>query len=100
MDGATLALVHPWRYLKDVQVWHLGTGFSGGLDCFGLVVGLNDRGLFQPKQFHDSVLLECENRNTCVLRVWSTQNLCMCWKKERHEEEAGCCYLDHNNLHM
>ena len=40
----------PWRCLKDVWMWHLGTWFSGGLGRVGLMVGLNDlKGLFQPK---------------------------------------------------
>ena len=41
---------HPWRYLKDVQLWHLGTWFSGGLGSDRLKVGFNGlKGLFQPK---------------------------------------------------
>ena len=39
---------HPWRCLKNMQVWHFGTWFStrGG---DGLTVGLADLGgLFQP----------------------------------------------------
>lgn len=36
----------------------MGTWFSGGLGCAGLAVGLDGlRGLFQPKRFHDSVIL-------------------------------------------
>ena len=38
-------------------MWCLGTWFSGGLDSVRLMVGLDDlRGLFQPKQFSDSVI--------------------------------------------
>lgn len=44
----------PWRGLKDVYVWHLGTQFSGGLGSAGLMVGLNLKGLCQPK---DSLIL-------------------------------------------
>ena len=43
---------HPWRYLKDMQVWRLGTWFSGGLGLGSarLTVGLSDhKGRFQPK---------------------------------------------------
>lgn len=32
---------HPWRYLKDLDVW-LGTWFSGGLGTVRLTVGLID----------------------------------------------------------
>jgi len=39
---------HPWRYLKDVQAWCLGTWFSGGLGSVRLMVGLDDlKDLFQ-----------------------------------------------------
>lgn len=39
-------------------MWHLGTRFTGGLGCVGLVVGLDNlKGLFQPKLFHYSVVL-------------------------------------------
>lgn len=39
---------HPWRYLKDVQMWHLRTGFSGGFRNVGSMVGLDDcQGPFQ-----------------------------------------------------
>ena len=33
---------HPWRCLKDVWMWCLGTWFSGGLGSVRLMVGLND----------------------------------------------------------
>lgn len=37
-------------------MWHLKTWFSGGLGGAGQMVGLDHlKGLFQPKQFHDSV---------------------------------------------
>lgn len=29
----------PWRYLKDVQTWHLGTWFRGGFGSAALMVG-------------------------------------------------------------
>lgn len=39
-------------------MWHLGTGFSGGLDSVRSVVGLDGlRGLFEPKRFNDSMVL-------------------------------------------
>lgn len=31
---------HPWRYLKDMQMWHLGTRPSCGLGSAGLTAGL------------------------------------------------------------
>ena len=38
-------------------MWHLGTWFSGGLGRVRFTVGLDDlKGLFQPKQFCDSLL--------------------------------------------
>ena len=41
---------HPWRYLKDVWSWCLGTWLSGGLGSARLTVRLDDlKGLFQPK---------------------------------------------------
>ena len=37
-------------------MWHLGTWFSGGLGSGRFTVGLDDlKGLFQPKQFYDSI---------------------------------------------
>lgn len=39
-------------------MWPLGTWFSGGLGSVGLTVGLDDfEGLFQPKRFCDSMIL-------------------------------------------
>lgn len=36
-----------------MQMWHLGTGLSGGLGSVELMVGLDDpTGLFQPKGFY------------------------------------------------
>lgn len=32
----------PWKDLKEVQMWQLGTWFSGGLDRAGLTAGLSD----------------------------------------------------------
>lgn len=35
---------------------NIGTNFSGGLGSAGVAVGLNDhRGIFQHKQFHNSM---------------------------------------------
>ncbi|KAK4824164.1 hypothetical protein QYF61_011291, partial [Mycteria americana] len=43
---------HPWRYLKDVWMWCLGTWYSGGLGSVRFTVGLDDlKGLFQPIRF-------------------------------------------------
>lgn len=51
----------PWRYLKNVWVWCLGTGFSGELGAVRLMVGAGDlAGLFQPKYFYDSMGYHCE----------------------------------------
>lgn len=41
---------YPSRDLKDLQMWHLGTGVSGGRA--EIMVGLDDTG-FQAKQFSD-----------------------------------------------
>lgn len=40
-------------------MWYLGTWFSGGLGSSGLRVGLDLRGIFQPKHFHDSRYKAC-----------------------------------------
>jgi len=49
---------HSWRYLKDAQIWHLKTWFSGGLGSVRLIVGLDDlESLFHPKLFYESVTL-------------------------------------------
>lgn len=46
---------NPWRDLKDLQIWHLGTQISGGLGSAALMVGFTDhRGLCQSILFHDS----------------------------------------------
>ena len=40
-------------------MWHLGTWFSGGVGSARLAVGLGDlKGLFQPKQFYDSMVTD------------------------------------------
>ena len=50
---------YPRGYLKEVQMWHLGMWFSGGLGSVRVMVGLNDiKGLFQPKLFYDSIILK------------------------------------------
>lgn len=37
-------------------MWHLRTGLSAGRGAAGLMLALGDlKGLFQPKQFHDSL---------------------------------------------
>jgi len=41
--------VDPWRDLKDVEIWCLGTWFRSGLGHVRLMVGLNLKGLFQQK---------------------------------------------------
>lgn len=33
---------HPWRYLKDMEMWHLETRFSGGLGSVRFQVGVDD----------------------------------------------------------
>lgn len=41
---------HPWRHLKDLQMFCLGTWFSYGLGNARLTARLDDlRGFFQPK---------------------------------------------------
>lgn len=40
-----------------MQMWPLGTCFSGGLSSAGFMVGPNNlKGPFQPIQFYDSIL--------------------------------------------
>jgi len=39
-------------------MWRLGTWFSGGLGSVRLTVGLDLKGLFQPKLFYDSLILK------------------------------------------
>lgn len=47
---------HPWSHVQDVQIWLLGTGFCGELVSAKLTFGLNNlTGLFQSKQFYDSM---------------------------------------------
>jgi len=49
---------NPWRYLRDMKMWCLGTRFSGGLGSVQLMIGLDDlKGLFQHKWFQDSIIL-------------------------------------------
>lgn len=44
---------HPWSYLKDVYLWHLGTWFGGELASVRFMIALNDvKGLFQLKLFY------------------------------------------------
>jgi len=46
---------------------HLETSFSGGLGSFRFVVGLDElQGLFQPKQFYDSLPCSCQ-------QTWSSK---------------------------
>lgn len=45
---------HPWRELKSLWIWYLGTWISDGFGTPGRMVGLDDlRGLFQPRQYSD-----------------------------------------------
>ena len=54
---------HPWRYLKNVYMWCLGTLFCGGLGSARLMVGPDDlKGLFQSKQFCDSMISYASGR--------------------------------------
>lgn len=49
---------YPWRYLKSVQLRHLGTQPSSGLGSAGWMAGLGDlKGLFQSKQGCDSAIV-------------------------------------------
>ena len=43
----------PWRCLKYVYRQRLGTRFSGGLGSVRLTVGLDLKGLFQPRWFYE-----------------------------------------------
>lgn len=42
-------------------MWYLGTWFSGRFCSVRIMVGLNLRGLFQPKQFCDSITVAIHN---------------------------------------
>lgn len=45
---------YPWRYLEDVELWHLGTWISGALGSAGFMVGLKGfRGRFQHEWLYD-----------------------------------------------
>lgn len=49
---------HPWSYLKELQMWCLGTRLGDGLGSSGLMVGLNGlKDLFQSKCFCGSLIL-------------------------------------------
>lgn len=54
----------------------MGTWVSGGLGSAGLAVGLDGlRGLFQPKRFHDSViLLSLQRINPAVNAAFHSQS--------------------------
>lgn len=81
------------QVFKNMWVWHLGIWFSAdpGGGGAGLLVGLRDlRGLFQPEQFHDSVLLlgSRGSRTSCGkhseplaanFRVEKLKNLFLCF---------------------
>lgn len=42
----------------NIGSWHLGTWYSGELGSVKLIVELDDlKGLLQPKQFHDFMIL-------------------------------------------
>jgi len=46
---------HPWGNLKDVEMWRLGTRFSGGLGSAKFMVEFDHlKGLFQP---NDSTII-------------------------------------------
>lgn len=50
---------HPWRYFKDVWMWHFGTWFGDALGSAGVVFGTTDlRSFIQPKLFYYS-LIQC-----------------------------------------
>jgi len=58
---------HPWIYLKDLEMWCLGTWFSGGLGSVRLMVGLSDlKVLFQPKWFYDSMIYRACSTSSSV----------------------------------
>lgn len=48
---------HPWRYLKDTQMWHLGMWFNGGLGSAGLAAGLDLKGPVQSKRRYNQFAL-------------------------------------------
>lgn len=54
-------ILFPWRYLKDMLMWHWGIWFSDGLHSTRLTGELGDlKGLSQPKWFYITVFL-CRN---------------------------------------
>lgn len=62
---------YPWRDLKDLQMWHLGTEFSGGHGSAELMAGFIDRrGLCLPKLFHDSKMKGFFYFFFCVASIW------------------------------
>lgn len=75
-------------YLKDVQMWHLGTWFSSGLGSADLTVELNGlKGVFQPQWFCDAQ----DSQGLCVLKhstgwteeptmSWRAAELTLPWK--------------------
>lgn len=41
---------HPWRYLKNMQMWYWGTWSRDGTQKVRLMIGINYlEGLFQPR---------------------------------------------------
>lgn len=46
---------HPWRCLREVQIWQLGPWLSGGHVSVRLMVRLDFKAVFQPHWFYDSM---------------------------------------------
>ena len=61
---------HPWRYLKDLWMWCLGTWCGGGLDGVRVMVGLGGlKGHFQPKWFCDYMTVQCTPKSIRTVPV-------------------------------
>ena len=69
---------HPWRGLKGLWSWCLGTGLGGGVGSVGRTVGLDDlKGLFQRKWgFRDSTSGGSPARGEPHSTRWQQPPLC------------------------
>lgn len=76
-EGFSMLERLPWRVLKDVQMWHTGTVV--GLTVLKEQLGsMTLRGLFQPKQFYNSLpkhLKKIERVFIIVFPSFSTSQL-------------------------
>lgn len=78
---------HPWKDLKDVCKWHLGTGFHGGLGSAGGLLGLLDGSLLTWKKFPDSVIPRFHEKWAGLLVSKEER----AWSPARREKKADYC---------